>query len=162
VESADVDVVATGTGGATITQLGRQGRYWDAQVLLQNQTNPRQDTLSVTATLAHTGASSDVLTDTRVAQIAQALQSFTYDADGNLTSDGMWDYQWDAENRLVRVVTTTNAVNWGIPNRVLEFKYDYAGRRVEKHVVNLSAGTDTTTRYLYNGWNLHHGIEPGP
>ncbi|MFZ4768031.1 MAG: hypothetical protein ACOYMN_24035 [Roseimicrobium sp.] len=29
-----------------------------------------------------------------------APESFTYDDDGNLTSDGCWTYAWDAENRL--------------------------------------------------------------
>ncbi len=28
---------------------------------------------------------------------------FGYDLDGNLTSDGRWNYTWDAENRLIRL-----------------------------------------------------------
>ena len=27
-------------------------------------------------------------------------EQFAYDSDGNLTSDGRWTYNWDAENRL--------------------------------------------------------------
>jgi len=29
--------------------------------------------------------------------------SLTYDADGNLTFDGIWTYSWDAENRLTEM-----------------------------------------------------------
>lgn len=32
-----------------------------------------------------------------------AGQPFTYDADGNLTSDGQRNYSWDAENHLVGI-----------------------------------------------------------
>ncbi len=36
-----------------------------------------------------------------------ASQTLTYDADGNLTFDGIWIYDWDAENRL-KSMTMTN------------------------------------------------------
>ncbi len=28
-------------------------------------------------------------------------EAFSFDLDGNLTSDGRWTYTWDAENRLI-------------------------------------------------------------
>ena len=46
------------------------------------------------------------------------------------------------------------AVGAGFPNRWVEFKYDYLGRRIQKRSVNVTAGTDTYRRYLYDGWNL--------
>jgi RHS repeat-associated protein len=88
-------------------------------------------------------------------------QSFTYDADGNVLSDGHWLYEWDAENRLVAMQTDPAAI--GIialaDARRLEFKYDYLNRRVEKLVRSGFTGTVYTTvlaqrRYLYDGWNL--------
>jgi YD repeat-containing protein len=33
--------------------------------------------------------------------VPKTPETFTYDADGNLLSDGRWNYTWDAENRLV-------------------------------------------------------------
>ena len=57
------------------------------------------------------------------------VQDFTYDLDGNLLSDGLWDYSWDAENRLVEMKSTQSAVSGGHPNRTLSFVYDYLGRR---------------------------------
>ena len=35
--------------------------------------------------------------------VPKAPETLTYDADGNLLSDGWWNYAWDAENKLVKV-----------------------------------------------------------
>jgi RHS repeat-associated protein len=90
----------------------------------------------------------------------------TYDADGNLTSDGQWNYAYDAENRLIRAETRPNLLAFAAPagpvptveSRRLEFAYDYLGRRIEKVVKSGFNGTTyattTTTRFVYEGWNL--------
>ncbi len=83
----------------------------------------------------------------------------TYDDDGNLTNDGMWTYQWDAENRLIAQDSITHV-------RRLEFKYDYLGRRVQKTVREGWNGTAYTTvptdlRYLYDGWNVLYELNAG-
>ena len=143
------------TGGTTASGVGRQGRYWDAEVTLNNPGGPASAALTVTATLA--GSPTLVKTDaTHTAFLAAASRSFTYDDDGNLTLDGVWNYTYDAENRLVQMTTTGTAVTAGFPNRTLEFKYDYLGRRVQKRSENLSAipNTDVYRRYLYDGDNL--------
>lgn len=78
----------------------------------------------------------------------------TYDADGNLTNDGIWSYSWDGENRLIRL-TTVAAASTGYPQITLTFRYDYLGRRVEKLVIdNASNRLLTGRRFLYDGWNL--------
>ena len=51
--------------------------------------------------------------------------SFTYDANGNLKNDGIYTYYWNNENRLARVEKA---------DQLIEFKYDYMGRRVEKKI----------------------------
>ena len=38
--------------------------------------------------------------------VPQAAQTMTYDDDGNLTSDGVFTYVWNAENQLVRATRT--------------------------------------------------------
>ena len=55
---------------------------------------------------------------------------FTYDADGNLTQDGRWQYRWDAENRLIRVQTRTDTPqgSW----RRVDWTYDAVGRRIRQ------------------------------
>src|SRR5205823_4889195 len=72
--------------------------------------------------------------------------------DGNQTSDGRWNYTWDAENRLIRLVANTATG----PQQRLDFEYDYQGRRIGKKVWNNTGGTGTPATYLkfaYDGWN---------
>jgi len=33
--------------------------------------------------------------------LPKSPESFTYDDDGNLLSDGRWIYSWDGQNRLI-------------------------------------------------------------
>ena len=65
---------------------------------------------------------------------AASPEAMTYDDDGNLTQDGRWSYEWDAENRLRTMETTTDAATAGVPQERLEFAYDAQGRRVQKVV----------------------------
>jgi YD repeat-containing protein len=88
--------------------------------------------------------------------VPQPPESFTYDSDGNLTSDGRWDYTWDAENRLVAMQTAAAAVAVGAPNQRLEFTYDYMGRRVDKKVLSLVSGQWSLVsqrRVIHDAWN---------
>ena len=61
----------------------------------------------------------------------------TYDADGNLTSNGTWTYSWNGENRLRTATKGTTTIN---------FTYDYQGRLVKK-----DDGTNIQV-YVYDGW----------
>ncbi len=73
--------------------------------------------------------------------------------DGNQTSDGRWNYTWDAENRLIRLVANT-AVG---PQQRMDFEYDWQGRRIGKKVWNNTGGTGTPAthlKFVYDGWNL--------
>jgi RHS repeat-associated protein len=63
--------------------------------------------------------------------------NLTYDANGNLLSDGTNNYTWDARNRLV-------AISGGVS---ASFKYDPLGRRVSKTI------GAATTAYVYDGIN---------
>lgn len=84
------------------------------------------------------------------ALLRPSSEAYTYDADGNVLSDSLWNYTWDAEDRLVGMSTTSAATTFGAPAYQLTFKYDYLGRRVEKTVVR--NGTTTLDRkYLYQG-----------
>jgi len=81
--------------------------------------------------------------------VPKTQEQFTYDADGNLKTDGRWIYAWDAENRLVQVATNTVVG----PPLVISFAYDWKGRRIQKQVSVNGAVTNKTT-FLYDGWNL--------
>ena len=74
--------------------------------------------------------------------------TYQYDNNGNTTrktakaGGAVTNYEYDAENKLARVVTATKTVN---------YKYDGLGRRVEKEVID--AGT-ATTRYVYDNEDI--------
>jgi RHS repeat-associated protein len=47
----------------------------------------------------------------RVVVVGGSGQSFTYDANGNMTSDGVRTYAWDAENRLIKIAEGTKTTD---------------------------------------------------
>ena len=84
--------------------------------------------------------------------------NFTYDADGNLLGDGVWNYTWDAENRLIKMETVETRGE-SMPVQKLNFTYDYMGRRTTKGVLDLAGDNETyilTTfrQFIYDGWNI--------
>jgi RHS repeat-associated protein len=81
--------------------------------------------------------SGNVRTNTYQVSQTGSTTSYSYDSNGNLTSDGTRTYEWDAANRLVRV--TQGATE------LARFVYDGLGRRAQK-----IAGGVTRT-YVYDG-----------
>ncbi|GGA37688.1 hypothetical protein GCM10010981_28540 [Dyella nitratireducens] len=65
--------------------------------------------------------------------------ALTYDANGNLTSDGTNTYTWNARNQLTQISQGGNAP--------LSFIYDALGRRISKTIQG------TATQFLYDGSN---------
>jgi RHS repeat-associated protein len=98
--------------------------------------------------------------------VPAATEAFAYDADGNLTQDGRWDYLWDGENRLVKmtkrypVVDTCKMVLPGTDSEAafekMTFEYDHAGRRVARNYFSsvASASPFATVVYAYDGWDV--------
>ena len=76
--------------------------------------------------------------------VPTAPQAFaiSHDLDGNMTSDGIFTYSYDAANRL-STVTSNNIV-------LVANQYDYKGRRIRKTTPT------TETTFIYDGWNLIH------
>lgn len=74
--------------------------------------------------------------------------TYQYDNNGNQTrktaknGGAVTQFEYDAENKLVRVVSPTNTAN---------YKYDGLGRRVEKEVI---AGATTVTKYAYDNEDI--------
>lgn len=153
VDSVNTQVAVAGA----VAPAGRQGRFYAAEARVANSGGPWQGDIKVFAAKPGqgTGGLDLARSDLRTVQVAKALQYFTYDNDGNLLTDGIWDYQWDAENRLVRMATTGVAATAGLTNRVLEFRYDSLGRRVQKRVLNGANSAELSSRrFLYGGWNV--------
>gem|GEM_PF-6710147 len=86
--------------------------------------------------------------------VPKTPEIFGYDADGNLLNDGRWNYTWDAENRLIRMISRSTTVD---PQQRLDFEYDYMGRRIRKKVWENTSGSGnpgSDLKFLYDGWNL--------
>jgi RHS repeat-associated protein len=152
--TTSVSVSAGGAGWG----LARQGRYWAADTGLS--TTPMVLGLTVKATIAGGGTNGAdlVYTDTaHTAYLPPSIQQIQNDADGNMTTDGLWNYVYDAENRLVSMTATQAAQTAGFPAQSRSFQYDYLNRRVQKQLQTTVSGTTTTNytrRYLYDGDNL--------
>ena len=70
----------------------------------------------------------------------------TYDADGNMLTNGVWSYTWNGENRLIKAENATSGMK-------LEFDYDYMGRRIYKKVYeNNTLGKHL--KFVYDGYKL--------
>jgi RHS repeat-associated protein len=143
-------------GGGMGWGAAKQGCYWAVDAQRSSGASAAAVSISVSATIAGGDPSgADVVqTLTRTAYLPPQTQAFTYDLDGNLTGDGLWSYSYDAENRLVSMTSVAIA---GFPNQLLDFQYDYLGRRVQKKVANWNGSSYTLTtarRYLYDGDNL--------
>jgi RHS repeat-associated protein len=72
-------------------------------------------------------------------------QAYTYDANGNLVSDGVRTYAWDAENRLVGITYP------GVSGKATGFVYDGQGRRISISSTPAGGGSTTTTSYVWCG-----------
>lgn len=95
---------------------------------------------TTTVTVQARDASGNETTHQYAVDASGSTTNYTYDANGNLTSDGAKTYFWNALNQLVEVKegTTTLAT----------FEYDGEGRRTEK----IAAGL--THQYIYDAEDI--------
>lgn len=150
------NVVGRANATATVTvntqAAERQTETYHAELTAPNTTSPVFLNVVVQAT---DGAESAQRSGKVF--IAKTPESFTYDDDGNLLSDGRWTYLWDGENRLISQETTAEAVAAGTPKERLSFAYDYLGRRIGKRVDSWNGSSfirHHNIHFAYDGWNL--------
>jgi len=100
----------------------RKGEYFRRELSVNNATAPVWQQVTVTAT-GETPVRGNVF-------VPRTPEAFSYDLDGNMTTDGRWDYTWDAENRLVKVESRSDTpqASW----RRVEWQYDALGRRIRQ------------------------------
>ena len=135
------DVIGLGLASNTVKvnlqTAYRKGEYFWKEISLDNSTNAWQ-TVKVSS-----GTETSVLGSVFV---PRCPESYSYDADGNLTQDGRWQYTWDAENRLVQM-QALSSVPTGARFK-LDFAYDWQGRRMQKIV---STNNGSVAGYLKIG-----------
>jgi RHS repeat-associated protein len=82
----------------------------------------------------------------------------TYDQRGNIKTDSLRNYEWDALSRLKAVEIRDDIAGITDADRFrLEFEYDSDGRRIQKVVKKRVSGawsTVKTIKFVWSGWNL--------
>jgi RHS repeat-associated protein len=152
-----VDVMGDALATNSVTVNGqtayRKNEYYRQQLSVANT--------SAAVWQSVTNASPGQTSVTGNAYVAKTPETYTYDADGNLLSDGRWTYSWDAENRLTTMTSLTGAPSGS--QLSLSFVYDYRGRRIQK-LVSTNSGSayvgEYTNNYIYDGWNCLAILNP--
>jgi hypothetical protein len=137
----------------------RNGEFYQTLFNATNGSVPVWVTVTNTAT--NNGGYSNVIGNYF---LPKTPETFLYDLDGNLTNDGRFNYTWDAENRLTTVSNIASIASSG--QYLLNFTYDYLGRRIQKNVSAWNSSTSsyqlsTQTKFVYDGWNLIAVLDGG-
>jgi hypothetical protein len=149
--TVDVMGLAYATAGVTVNGNAayRKGEFYDYALPITNSTAPAWQPVTVQAALS--GLTNR---DTGNIFLPQTPENYTYDLDGNLLSDGRWNYTWDAENRLIGMQALSTVPSGA--NYQLGFVYDYHGRRIAKIAQNHAGGSWSITAsntFAYDRWN---------
>lgn len=159
---AEFPVFGTAHTGATVEVNGsladRYAAYYSAVVALTNSVEAQYKKVTVEAVYNPPGTNNDYyMGSTGRYFVAKTPEAFTHDADGNLTSDGRFNYEWNAENRLVKATTQLAGLPSNVPKVKLKMDYDQQGRRVSQSR-SLHDGTawvwQESRGFIYDGWNL--------
>ena len=143
------DVIGLAAPGDAVTVNGeaalRQGNFFHHEVSASNGAGCEWRSITV-------GNGSK--TKSGALLIPPADQQQAYDADGNLTSDGIRAFTWDAENRLAKIEILPAAVARGVPYQRVENVYDSEGRRIQRARFDSASAMTAVeiTRYLWAGW----------
>lgn len=165
-----LDILGTANAAATVTvndqATYRRGDYFYKELAVSNSSAPVYPQVNATGVRSGIGgADEDAVTQTiGHSYVPKNVEVYTYDDDGNLTTDGRWNYTWDAENRLSSMDAIAAAP---VAAKLrLEFAYDYMGRRIQKKVYVWNVPTSSyqlqsTTKFVYDDWNLIAEMDAG-
>lgn len=148
--------VGTSVSSASAT-LGMLDRNYGGFAVAPQNSPATYASATVTGTIASSEGGDVSLSASHNFLLPPNPQVFAFDADGNLTSDGVWSYQYDGENRLIQMQNLVGEIG-GTPYQI-NFVYDYLGRRAEKRVYQTPSAAQQgqpslDRRYIYDGWNL--------
>ncbi|MFZ2656413.1 MAG: RHS repeat-associated core domain-containing protein [Victivallales bacterium] len=128
----------------------RTGKYFSKVYALDNSQEPVSEKFKIYAVNA---AGTLVASEQADVFLPKTPNVYSYDPDGNLTSDGRFTYSWDGENRLSSVSSLSS-----LSSRIKdECAYDYTSRRTSKNVygwVNDAWQLSKTEKYVWSGWQL--------
>ncbi|HWB05276.1 MAG TPA: RHS repeat-associated core domain-containing protein [Verrucomicrobiales bacterium] len=142
---------------ATVTvnsnAAARSGPWWAQSESTSTGSSAAWLDFSIDATL---GSSTDHA-DTQLL-VPPSSVSPSYDADGNLTDDGLRTFTWDAENRLLQVTTKDTLLPVGAAMYRVTYTYDDRGRRIAQTVETRTSSSGAYVLasrrcFLFAGWS---------
>ncbi len=142
-----VNTAGTPIGGAIAATAESGATQWKARTNVGE--GVRRFSIRAEQTQAPQGLTTEVTTKTLQVNVpAESAVTFSYDADGNMTGNGIWTYKWDAENRLVsaKIPASTDGTE-------VTFSYDAFHRRV-KVVETLGATTLSNKTLMWDGLDI--------
>jgi RHS repeat-associated protein len=176
--SGAFDVVGTAEQGTTLTLEGatpgapripvtRLNNWFAGAAPADNASGATLGTAELLAIKKNAGPNAaDVIEEeTRSKVVRPAVEGFAYDLDGNLESDGLWNYGWDGENRLISLTPKTG--NEELLTAKFAFGYDGESRRIWTDRTAWDTGNATwsattqRTWFVYDGWNLLCTLDVG-
>jgi len=102
-----------------------------------------RDSINSNITLQSLGISATSSTDTVLIKSTKMGEvALEYDANGNMISDGKNTYEWDAENRLIKITYPGTGNN-------SQFTFDGAGRNV-KIIEQVGGSTTSTKQFVWD------------
>src|SRR6266568_1480231 len=159
-----VNVIGSAKTNATVSlwtadgywaQTSRKADYFRGELAIHSSTGALWLTITNLAVL-NNGTNPDIVTNTvDNAFVARTPETFAYDADGNLTSNGRFTITWDAENRALSLASLTSAPS--ASKIKVDCTYDWLGRRAQKIVSTWNGSAfvpQSTNGFVYDGWNL--------
>jgi RHS repeat-associated protein len=141
--AADILGIAHANATVQVNALStyRKGEYFWKEMSIHNTNSAMWTNASVVASLTGTNQ-----TNSGYIFLPKTAESFTYDLDGNLTSDGRWTNLWDAENRVLLAESLTG--NPSASKRKVTYEYDGDGRRVRHTTSDGGSGSYIVTQDL--------------
>jgi len=145
-EAVDAMGMALATNSVTVNgqSVSRKGECFRKELSVNNSSGPVWTNISVSAT-SQASVSGNAL-------VPKSPEVFTYDADGNLTSDSLWTNVWNAENRLVLTESAAGVATGARRREVWTYLPD--GRWMER-VVSTHNGSSydpaCTNRFVWDG-----------
>lgn len=110
-----VEVLGSANSNATVTvnneSTYRKGEYFRKELTVNNSSAAIWQGITNIAVLNYAGTNGEDIVTTKTGNVLvpKTPETFTYDADGNMTSDGKFTYTWDAENRMLTAESLTSA-----------------------------------------------------
>lgn len=145
----------------------RVGHYFRKELNSDNSSAVVNQGITNVAVLKNAGPDDKDIVSTATGSrlLRQNPENFTYDDDGNLLTDGLWNYVWNGENRLIELNSRTNVP--ASQRKKLQFTYDHQGRRTSKVVSTWNHSTHSylptaTNLFVYDNWNLIAALNSSP